>query len=57
MNVPLSGEDAADGLRDEAAACRRLASRARSTHRDHSRRRPARPDPALALGNFRNSAR
>lgn len=30
MNQPLSGEDAADGLRDEAAACRRLASRART---------------------------
>jgi hypothetical protein len=30
MSPPISGEDAADGLRDEAAACRRLAKRART---------------------------
>ena len=31
MNPPLSSEDAADGLREEAASCRRLAGRARTT--------------------------
>ena len=30
MNPPLSGEDAADGLRDQAASCRQLARRART---------------------------
>jgi hypothetical protein len=30
MNPPLSHEDAADGLREQAASCRRLAKRART---------------------------
>jgi hypothetical protein len=30
VNPPLSREEAADGLRDEAASCRQLASRART---------------------------
>lgn len=30
MNPPQSHEDAADGLRDQAASCRRLARRART---------------------------
>jgi hypothetical protein len=31
MIPPLSAEDAADGLRDQAASCRQLAKRARTT--------------------------
>lgn len=30
MTRPLSGEDAADGLRDQATSCRQLARRART---------------------------
>ena len=30
MNPPQSREDAADGLREQAASCRRLAKRART---------------------------
>ena len=30
MNPPLTREDAADGLREQAASCRRLARRART---------------------------
>jgi len=30
VNPPLSREDAADGLREQAASCRRLARRART---------------------------
>ena len=30
MNPPLSREDAADGLREQAASCRRLSNRART---------------------------
>ena len=30
MKMPLSREDAADGLREQAASCRRLSKRART---------------------------
>jgi hypothetical protein len=30
MNPPMSRKDAADGLREQAASCRRLAKRART---------------------------
>lgn len=31
MNPPISREDAADGLREQAASCRRLSKRARTS--------------------------